>query len=235
MTNDKRALNFIASAFFDYTASRFLLINNHPLNGIILASTAIEKYLKALSIIATGKYEKGHFDKFEKLLKVFVGTPLESMFNSADPQFFDALSGGYQLRYFDNTYEIWKVSFVTKQVLAELDYFINEIEKWIVVSDGVDNLTTYKMAVRNNDTRIYDNNYVLNNWDKKTFVETESNSFALFSDPANSVIELVGSKLCFPYSGRMTTFIIQIEGQDPIATTEFERRLIEAKLEGEKS
>jgi HEPN domain-containing protein len=42
--------NLTLMAYEDYITSRFLLNNGHTLQGAILASTAIEKYFKAMLV-----------------------------------------------------------------------------------------------------------------------------------------------------------------------------------------
>lgn len=62
--------------FDDYLATRFLLYSQFHLQGATLASTAIEKYLKAAFCIVkpTSKVPRKHFDKFENILEEFDGT-----------------------------------------------------------------------------------------------------------------------------------------------------------------
>ena len=53
----------------DYIAARFLLNNNHIVQGLTLASIAVEKYLKAIIVFNLQEREwyNYHFDRFEKL------------------------------------------------------------------------------------------------------------------------------------------------------------------------
>jgi HEPN domain-containing protein len=124
MADYKKALDFITSAFDDYISGRFLLINNYPLNGVILGSMAIEKYLKAFLIILGRDYKKIHLDNIERLKSSFIGTTHFELFNYIDPRFLDLLSLGYNFRYYDNIKTRQTIGFAVNQVLAELDTVI---------------------------------------------------------------------------------------------------------------
>jgi hypothetical protein len=63
------ALSFRSLAYTDYIASRVLLNNQHPLQGLTLASSAVEKYIK-ISLAATGLGKRqiiGHMNELAKL------------------------------------------------------------------------------------------------------------------------------------------------------------------------
>ena len=47
-SSDPTVIEFLGAAFDDYLAARVLLLTRLPLQGAVLASTAIEKYLKAV-------------------------------------------------------------------------------------------------------------------------------------------------------------------------------------------
>ncbi len=158
--NNKKAVDFVNSAFDDYISGRFLLINNYSLNGVILGSMAIEKYLKAFLLILGREYKKIHFDNIEKLKAAFKDTTHSEIFNYIDPRFLDILSLAYKFRYYDNIDTRQTIAFALNQVLAELDSTIYMFEHLItdIKINGVDVGTQYKRAVAANDNRVFDKN-----------------------------------------------------------------------------
>jgi HEPN domain-containing protein len=62
-------LGFLRTAYRDYIAARVLLNKNYTLQGVTLASTAIEKYFKAAIYMFTGRKLHVHMDKFERIEK----------------------------------------------------------------------------------------------------------------------------------------------------------------------
>ncbi len=167
MTNDKKAIDLITSAFDDYISGRFLLSNNYSINGVILSSLAIEKYLKAMLLILNGDFKKLHLDNIPKLIQAFDNTGYEVIFKYVDPRFLELLSLGYKFRYYDNIKDKQTIGFATNQVIAELDYFIAVLDQLVLLNiDGKPAVTQYRRAVNENDPRIYDNNFFLNKIDK---------------------------------------------------------------------
>ena len=61
-------------AYRDYIAARFLLNNEFVIQGLTLASTAVEKYLKSIIVFHSteNKNYHYHFDRLDKLKDVFV-------------------------------------------------------------------------------------------------------------------------------------------------------------------
>ena len=215
MTNDKKALNYIQSAFEDYVSSRFLLINNYPLNGAILASLAIEKYLKAVLTILNIDITKNkfHFDRIDKIKPLFNNTPYGVIFNYPDPKFLEMLSLAYSFRYFDNIKKKETLNFSVNQFLAELDNFVGVFETLITISiDGKPNSSRYKRAIDDFDIRVYQYNFLLNGMTKKELCETESYFYGIQIDPVNSVPILIeGTKIVTPYNGKMTIAVLDMK------------------------
>ncbi len=201
MMNHKKVIDFITSAFDDYTAGRFLLINNYHLNGVILSSMAIEKYLKAFLLRTGRNNHRVHLDNLDKLREAFDGTEYLELFNYIDPSFLQLLSLGYRFRYYDNIKETQTFGFATNHVLAALDTTINIFEYLIsdIEINGEKFKTIYKRAVDAKDIKVYDKNYILNKWDKKQFCEEECQVFGLHIDPDKSgPISLIGHRVKMP-------------------------------------
>ena len=62
--------NFIKTGFRDYVASRFLLNNDFFMQGVTLASSAVEKYFKAILVIHNLK-RNVHLDNLKEIKKAF--------------------------------------------------------------------------------------------------------------------------------------------------------------------
>src|SRR6188474_1578669 len=85
----------------DYIAARFLLNNEFIIQGLTLASTAVEKYLKALIIFTSKKKEKYnyHLDNFSKL-KTILDKNYHDVTKRFDPVFLSILEKAYKIRYY---------------------------------------------------------------------------------------------------------------------------------------
>ena len=112
------ALGLIRTAYNDYIASRVLLNKNYTLQGVILASTAVEKYLKALILTHSGKIKPVHFDKFDEIKKAVEEIGYEVIINKMDPRFIEILTKVYPLRYYDNVKSPMSVGFFKNQFLG---------------------------------------------------------------------------------------------------------------------
>lgn len=133
-TRNNLALGFLRAAYSDYIAARVLLNKDYTLQGIILASTAIEKYFKVAIFIHTGKKLRVHFDNFEiiktEVNNIGYGVLIEKM----DPVFIDILSKASKLRYYDNIKEPTTISFFKNQFLGELDGAVALFERLFYLS-----------------------------------------------------------------------------------------------------
>lgn len=203
MDHIKIALELTHSAYEDYISGRFLLINSYPINGVILGSMAIEKYLKAILVIILqrplGKKEKIHFDKFVEIVGLFNQTDYKDIFNIIDKRFIELMTDTYKLRYFDNVKQPATIGFVVNQVIAELDLFVGHLDRLITID------TQYKRAVNDKNGRVFDFNWGLNGWDKKEFCERECLFYGISVDPEEfGPIIIENYKLSTPYNGRLT-------------------------------
>jgi hypothetical protein len=91
------------------------------IQGLTLASSAVEKYIKAY-LVAVGKKPKWvHLDNLGELKKQF-GTTHQEVFDKLDHNFLSILGKSYAYRYFDQKTEVDYIGVSINQVLAELDY-----------------------------------------------------------------------------------------------------------------
>lgn len=179
----KDALDYQNIAFRDYLAARHLLIDDFLLPGLTLSSFAIEKYFKCILAIKGIRTDK-HLDRLE-VFKRLLSTNIP-FFNKFDEKYLKLLSRVYDLRYYDHIKGEQSIGFYKWQVLGELDYMVNIIESSI-------NKTFKSQYLESiNDKRLFRENYISNNINKKDFMERKGLACVLFLN--DSIINNVGSK-----------------------------------------
>lgn len=165
----------------DYIAARFLLNNHLIIQGLTLASTSVEKYLKALIVFNLKKREKYHYhlDRFESLKKILskVNNDVTVEF---DTVFLEILQNAFKIRYYDKIEKPIFMGFYINQFIGELDYTIDFIERFIDNSqNGGESMSTYKRAIKNKDSHLYENNFILSKENKKEFMEKPDVGFSI--------------------------------------------------------
>lgn len=191
----KNWISFLNAAYKDYIAARILINNGELYNGVILANTAIEKYLKVF-IMLHGKKKKTHSTK--DLLKQMKN--IDSQFASQiNIEFIELLSMSYKMRYLEDillyTSHIFAVTIPRRKLLAELDYTVYILENcWKYEND---NNGGYMLDLKKKKKALFDNNYILNGWDKTMFIEhpTEKELFyELQGNKDMGIIEIIDTK-----------------------------------------
>ncbi len=185
------------------------------MQGVLLACSAIEKYLKAATIVVNGDFQKVHIRDVRKLKQLFRGRAEEEIFNYFDDTFFKALRSAYEFRYIDQVKAPKSFGFIINQFLGELDYTVDKLESLFIVehASGGYWISNYKRAIADNDPDLYLNNYLLNKEDKNQFMERASQVFGRHYDPAKMVvvnIELT-EKISFKYEGHIMAIDAQFE------------------------
>lgn len=166
----------------DYIAARFLLNNHLIVQGLTLASTAVEKYLKAVIVfnLHERKWYNYHFDRFEKLKELLAKVDRD-VTEEFDPLFLAILEKAFKIRYYDKLEKPIYIGFYINQFIGELDYTINYLETFIFNNhSGGQSMTDYSKAVRKKDSALYHNNFVLNNKNKKDFMEKPDIGFSIY-------------------------------------------------------
>ncbi|SFW88112.1 HEPN domain-containing protein [Chitinophaga sancti] len=201
------ALGLIRTAYNDYIAARVLLNRNYTLQGVILSSTAIEKYFKALIVFHSGKIKPAHFDKFDQIKKAVEEIGYNVLIEKMDPRFIEILTKVYPLRYYDNIKSPTSIGFFKNQFLGELDQAIFWFDKTLIPSDDKGTvLSPVIRDFRNKNPDLLENNWVAQNpVDKKRFMEINCEGFAIYIHPRNlfSEINVSSVKLTIPYDGTM--------------------------------
>jgi HEPN domain-containing protein len=198
------ATTLVDLGYRDYIAARFLLNNEFVIQGLTLASTAVEKYLKAIIELTSKKKEwyNFHLDRIEELQGLLTKN-YRDITQDFDPVFLDILVKIYKIRYYDNIKEPILIGFYLNQFIGTLDETIHSLEKL------VEDKTPYKRAVENKDPHLYKNNFILNKKDRKEFMEKPDTGFAVRINIglfAQSETIVKGKNISNKYEGCMSTF-----------------------------
>lgn len=195
--------SFINLAYRDYIAARFLLNNEFIIQGLTLASTAVEKYLKALIIFTSKNDDKYsfHLDRLDELKKK--SDNCGEVINLFDPIFLDIVQKSYSIRYYDKIQGSIEFGFLINQFIGELDYTINHFESVVLVNYKMK--TPYDRAIKNKEPHLYDNNYILQNLNKKEYMENPSNVFSICAE-INRELVVKGGPIRFKYNGIIAIF-----------------------------
>lgn len=166
-----KIINFMDSGYADYISARTLINTNQLIQGCILANTALEKYFKAFMLFKGDNVKKIHvlnkltpsvFNFDHKLKKVI------------NEEFINLLTLAYLYRYYDDLIPGYNLAIIKRKVLAEIDYIVSELEPKIKYSSSELNkkTTKYDNDVQQKNPLLYQNNYILNNINKKNFIES---------------------------------------------------------------
>ncbi|EJL64852.1 hypothetical protein [Flavobacterium sp. CF136] len=195
----------------DYIAARFLLNNHFIVQGLNLASTAVEKYLKAVIVFNLKERERYnyHFDRFN-LLKNLLAKVNNDVTEEFDPVFIAILEKAFKIRYYDKIKKPIFMGFYINQFIGELDYTIDYLEKFISnTQSGGQSITVYSKAVKNNDPHLYENNFILKKENKKDFMEKPDVGFSIYIRVESVIQEekvVKGGSTRNKYDGRISKF-----------------------------
>lgn len=209
-TKTNLTLGFLRNAYDDYIAARVLLNKNYTLQGVILASTAIEKYFKAAIHMYAGQMLKIHIDQFDKIEKAVTDMGYKVIIDKIDRRFIEILSKAYHLRYYDNIKSPVSIGFFKNQFLGELDYAIGFFENVFNMNRSGTHeqvLSPLKMDIKNKNPDLLENNFLNSpRPDKKSFMETNCISFAVYIHPNYlfDEIHVSSQPLTVEYNGQMT-------------------------------
>ena len=170
--------SLINVGYRDYIAARFLLNNRFTVQGLTLASTAIEKYLKAVLVIASNekvRYDV-HLDNLEKL-KTLLSKNNCDITEKFDQVFLNILVNAFKIRYYDKLKRPIIIGFYVNQFIGELDDTIDIIETYVLKTVSE---TPFRRAIKSKDPHLYYNNFKLNNQDKKEFMEQPDDGFSIY-------------------------------------------------------
>lgn len=188
MNQDKEVVDYLNVAYQDYLAARVLLNADLLVQGSILASTAIEKYLKAILFIH-GTKRKGHLKKayFQSLR--YIDTKLWSTLNI---EFIELLQKLYSLRYLDSLTRNFNAVIIAREFLAELDFTaISMQSRFGIENDGIAVKMKYHSDLQAREPKLFLNNHVLLNLQKQEFISSSPQSvYAVRNCPDLGLIEV---------------------------------------------
>lgn len=166
----QKTADFLNIAYKDYLAARVLFNAQLPVQGAVLASTAVEKYFKAILAFCGnechGHLKKAHFNAVKNF-----DAQLSAAFNA---EFITLLQLAYRLRYQDDLEENFNLVIASREFLAELDYTAITIqENFRLQQNGKEAILMYHEDKRRNDPRLLLNNHISAQIDKQTFISAE--------------------------------------------------------------
>ena len=219
MTDSDFARGLLSLGYRDYIASRFLLNNDYIIQGTVLASSAVEKYLKAGLAINGKRLNKYHLDNLGQFKSLYSQTPYNMMFDVLDPVFLEILGKAYKYRYYDEK-TITKpdtIGFLVNQFLGTLDFTILKLDSLFIITKDKDGVTTsqdtqLKRAAKSGLPDLWQNNYVLNKIDKTEFMNRKSKAFGLHITPLNfgEEFEISGRDVVGLYEGKIWTVTLNL-------------------------
>lgn len=166
----QKTADFLNIAYKDYLAARVLLNAHLPVQGAVLASTAVEKYFKAI-LAFRGNESQGHLKKAHfNAVKNFD----PKLWAALSQEFVALLQRVYSLRYQDALEKNFNVVIATREFLAELDYTTVTIQESFQLKQGDKEATLmYHQDRKQSDPRLFLNNHVLSGIEKQTFISRE--------------------------------------------------------------
>jgi hypothetical protein len=165
-----KVADFLEVAYKDYLAARVLFDADLLIQGAVLASTAIEKYLKAI-LAFRGNESHGHLKRAHWRAALNYDSRLSSILN---PDFLKLLQNSYKLRYLDDLEVGFNLVIASREFLAELDNTALMIqESFRLKHGGKLHVSRYHIDKKNRDPRLVHNNYLFDHQDKQRFISAE--------------------------------------------------------------
>lgn len=126
----KKVIDFYSSGFSDYLAARVLINAALLPQGAVLASTALEKYLKGVMAVngneSHGHLKKAHWESLKNYSK--------ELYNACNVDFLKLCQKSYQLRYLDDLPNGYNLVIAQLEFLSELDRTVENFES--IVAEG---------------------------------------------------------------------------------------------------
>lgn len=205
------AASLLDLAYRDYIAARFLLNSDFVIQGLTLASTALEKYLKSIIVLIAQKKERYnvHFDNFEKLEGILYKYDCH-ITDNFDKVFIGVLRKAYKIRYYDNLNEPIAIGIFLNQFIAELDATVHLLETFIAEKHFASKLTAYWRAIEKEDLNLFENNFIFLQQEKQLFMEKPGLAFSIYIQVAGFTVHkentVIGRQISARYNGQLSTF-----------------------------
>jgi hypothetical protein len=186
----ERVRFFVDLAFKDYLAARVLLNKELVLQGTILASKSIEKYCKTLALMDVSG---------NKVLGQLKEHPLQAV-NAVDAKFFAKLNPSFlkMLQVVSKLYSDFEkpapgftIYLQRRPILAELDFTAIAVFQKFTFRQHNEKLDTqFDRMIKKRDPRLWENNYILNNFDKNDFITARDIVYGVHVDEHLRRIEI---------------------------------------------
>lgn len=210
MTKEIFTNHLLTLGYRDYIAARFLLHNEFIMQGITLASSSIEKYLKAiLAMQGKGKKDMGvHMDKLDKI-RTLLKTTYIDVTEKIDERFLEILGKAYSIRYYDDLKGPVSFGFFVNQFIGELDFSVHLIDSLFIFSEQ--NRSSYQVAILQKNEHLLHNNYILQGITKKEHMEKPDNGFGVYIDASfpYGEVHATGKGISNKYDGRI--YIVNVK------------------------
>ncbi len=166
----QKTADFLNIVYKDYLAARVLLNNDLLIQGAVLASTAIEKYFKAI-LAFSGKENSSHLKKAHfNMVKNFD----PKLWGDLNEDFIRLLQRAYHLRYLDKLEKNFNPVIASREFLAELDFTVLIIQNSFHLNkNGEEVVLMYHQDKNSNDSRLFYNNYLLTEIEKQSFISAK--------------------------------------------------------------
>lgn len=172
------------SGFRDYIASRLLIRNNMLEQGAILASIAVEKYIKAC-LVYFDSQKKVHLNHQNFI--PFINRVSPTILDKINIEFIRYLGLIYQCRYYSNHEKEISIGIHKWKFLAELDYTMNLLDgKTTLTRQDGSSDSVFKQAVENLDESVMGECYLAMRVEKKKFVERYTHAVAMLFNPSGT-------------------------------------------------
>jgi len=175
MKHNSDTINWLTLADKDYCAARCLFLNNFIVQGVILSSTAIEKYLKTiLSIQGCSPKKIKSFKHNPSLLFQEVVKTNELL--SINQGYLNLLSECYKMRYPDDLPVGFKVGFSTIKMLTELDHTVYKLRSGFSFKPitGKKITTWFDSLIESNDDNLLHSNCYYGSSDREKLFKPNS-------------------------------------------------------------
>jgi hypothetical protein len=164
-----KAVDFLNIAYKDYLGARVLLNAGLLPQGAVLASTAVEKYFKAI-LAFRGNESRGHLSKkhinsvvnYDNRLSVVLSEP-----------FLLLLQRAYDIRYTDNLQKGFNIVIAYREFLAELDHTALTIQQSFKMQlNGKGAIFSFDTDRERHSPNLFLNNYIILDLDKQAFISS---------------------------------------------------------------
>ncbi|WP_324711240.1 hypothetical protein [Pseudomonas citronellolis] len=158
---------FLDLGYKDYLGARVLLSSGLLLQGAILASTAVEKYLKAV-LAFRGNVSHGHLQASHIRAAKNFDSRLARLLND---DFLELLRRVYAMRYVDSLSIGFNLVIAYREFIAELDYTCQMLhDSFSLNINGEEIKSSYHLDKDSGDELLWVDNFILSDVDKQEFI-----------------------------------------------------------------